>query len=112
MRDCVFCKIIDGEVPAKKLYEDGSCFVFYDKSPQAPTHFLVIPKKHIPSPLDITEADAQAIGHMYAVVAMLSRVLGFSDSYRIVANHGPKAGQTVQHLHFHVLAGADMGSFN
>lgn len=112
MKDCLFCKIIEGEVPAKKLYEDGMCFVFFDKNPQAPTHFLIVPKKHIASAIDITEADAQSVGHMYAVVAMLSRVLGFSDSYRIVTNYGPKAGQTVQHLHFHVLAGKELGTFN
>jgi histidine triad (HIT) family protein len=112
MNECVFCKIVDGEVPSKRVYEDGLCFAFFDKSPLAPTHFLVIPKKHLACAADITEADAMTVGHIYAVIAMLSRVLGFADNYRVVTNCGAKAGQTVQHLHFHVLAGKDFGSFN
>ncbi|MBO4418206.1 MAG: histidine triad nucleotide-binding protein [Oscillospiraceae bacterium] len=111
MKDCLFCKIIDGDAPAKKVYEDGLCFAFYDNSPQAPTHFLVVPRKHLNSAADITEADAMMVGHCYAVIAMLSRVLGFADNYRVVTNTGSGAGQSVQHLHFHVLAGKKMGPF-
>ncbi len=107
MNDCLFCKIIAGDVPSKKVYEDELCYAFYDIDPQAPTHFLVIPKAHIPS-VSAVDADNQAVvGHIFAVIAKLAGELGL-DSYRVVSNIGEQAGQSVFHLHFHVLAGRDM----
>ena len=105
MNDCVFCKIIAGEIPTKKLYEDEQCLAFYDIAPLAPQHFLVIPKKHISSAADLTEEDAALLGHIYAVIARLCKELGVAESgYRVVTNVGADAGQSVKHLHFHVLA--------
>lgn len=112
MNDCLFCKIIAGDIPSKKVYEDELCFAFYDIAPLAPTHFLVVPKKHLASAADITEEDSVLIGHIYAVIAGLAKELGFSEGFRVVTNCGAIAGQTVHHLHFHVLAGKELGSFN
>ena len=112
MNDCLFCKIIAGEIPSKKVYEDELCYAFYDIAPLAPTHFLVVPKRPLASAAEITEADAALVGHIYAVIAGLARELGFAEGYRVVTNCGAIAGQTVHHLHFHVLAGKELGSFN
>ncbi|MBQ1735326.1 MAG: histidine triad nucleotide-binding protein [Oscillospiraceae bacterium] len=112
MNDCLFCKIIAGEIPSKKVYEDDLCFAFYDISPLAPTHFLVVPKSHIASAAELTEDTAGVVGHIYALIARLAGEMGFSDGYRVVTNCGAIAGQTVHHLHFHVLAGKELGSFN
>lgn len=111
MTDCIFCKIMAGEIPTTKVYEDDLCFAFQDIEPLAPTHFLVIPKTHIASAAEIDSEMAPVVGHIYTVIAKLSREMGFSD-YRVVTNCGPDAGQTVGHLHFHVLAGKQLGSFN
>ena len=107
MSDCLFCKIIAGEIPSNKVYEDEVCLAFYDIDPQAPTHFLVIPKVHIPSVAGITEDNAAAVAHIFTVIARVCGELGL-DSYRVVSNIGEQAGQTVPHLHFHVLSGRDM----
>lgn len=107
MSDCLFCKIIAGDIPSKKVYEDELCYAFYDIDPQAPTHFLVIPKEHIQSVSQISEANQAVVGHIFAVIARLSKELGL-ESYRVVSNIGDQAGQSVLHLHFHVLAGRDM----
>lgn len=107
MSDCIFCKIAGKEVPSKPVYEDALCYAFYDLEPQAPTHFLVIPKQHIASAREIDDTNAPLVGHCYAVIAKVARELGF-DSYRVVNNCGVQAGQTVFHLHFHVLAGREM----
>lgn len=104
MEDCLFCKIAAGEIPSKKLYEDDQLVAFCDIEPQAPVHFLVIPKKHIPSAACLTEADAPLLGHVYAVIAKLTAQLGCEGGYRVVSNVGPDGGQSVPHLHFHVLA--------
>ncbi|MBO4211849.1 MAG: histidine triad nucleotide-binding protein [Oscillospiraceae bacterium] len=112
MNDCLFCKIIRGEIPSKKLYEDELCCAFYDISPLAPTHFLVVPKKHLASAAEICEEDAPLVGHIYAVIAKLAKELGFAEGFRVVTNCGAIAGQTVHHLHFHVLAGKTLGTFN
>ena len=112
MNDCLFCKIIKGEIPSKTLYEDELCYAFYDISPLAPTHFLVVPKLHLASAAEITEDNAAVVGHIYAVIAKLAKELGFADGYRVVTNVGAIAGQTVHHLHFHVLAGKELGLFN
>ncbi len=112
MNDCIFCKIISGEIPSKKVYEDALCYAFYDISPLAPTHFLVVPKEHLSSAVEVTEENAAVVGHIYAVIAKLAKELGFADGFRVVTNVGAIAGQTVHHLHFHVLAGRVFGLFN
>ena len=103
--DCLFCKIIAGEIPSKKIYEDEKVFAFYDLDPKAHVHFLVVPKKHISAPSEITEADELIVGHIYSVIANLAKELNLEKGYRVVANCGEEGGQTVGHLHFHVLAG-------
>ncbi len=106
MAECLFCRIAHGEIPSKKLYEDDAVLAFYDIDPKAPVHFLVVPKQHIDSAACLTESDAQSIGHIYAVIAKLCKQLGVSESgYRVVTNVGEDGGQSVGHLHFHVLAG-------
>ncbi len=112
MNDCLFCKIIAGEIPSKKVYEDELCYAFYDISPLAPIHFLVVPKLHLASAAEITPENAAVVGHIYAVIAKLAHELGFAEGFRVVTNCGEAAGQTVRHLHFHVLAGTTLGSFN
>lgn len=107
MNDCIFCKIISGEIPSKKVYEDDFCYAFYDLDPQAPTHFLVIPKQHISSALELTDKNEVLVGHCYVAIAKIARQLGICD-YRVVTNCGARAGQSVFHLHFHVLSGRDM----
>lgn len=107
MSDCLFCKIAAGDIPSKKVYEDEVCYAFYDIDPQAPVHFLVIPKEHIQSVSQVNEANAAAVGHIFAVIARLAGELGL-ESYRVVSNIGDQAGQSVHHLHFHVLSGRDM----
>lgn len=107
MSDCLFCKIIKGEIPSNKVYEDEQCLAFYDIDPQAPTHFLVIPKAHIASVSQVTEENAPVVAHIFAVIAKVTKELGV-DSYRVVSNIGEQAGQSVHHLHFHVLGGRDM----
>ena len=107
MSDCLFCKIIAGEIPSNKVYEDDLCYAFYDIDPQAPTHFLVIPKTHIQSVSAVTEETTPIVGHIFAVIAKLAGELGL-ESYRVVSNIGAQAGQSVFHLHFHVLSGRDM----
>lgn len=107
MSDCLFCKIAEGEIPSKSLYEDEQCFAFYDIDPQAPTHFLVIPKAHIASVAEVTAENSAVVAHIFQVIAQLTAQLGL-ESYRVVSNIGDQAGQSVHHLHFHVLAGRDM----
>lgn len=107
MSDCLFCKIIAGEIPSNKVYEDEQCFAFYDIDPQAPIHFLVIPKAHISSAAAVTPENSAVVAHIFEVIATLTSQLGL-DSYRIVSNIGEQAGQSVFHLHFHVLGGRDM----
>ena len=105
--DCLFCKIIAGEIPSKKVYEDDQCFAFYDIAPAAPTHFLVIPKAHIGSCGEIDASNAAVAAHSFEVIARVTRDMGITD-FRVVSNCGEQAGQSVHHLHFHVLAGRDM----
>ena len=112
MNDCIFCKIIAGEIPSKKLYEDDLCYAFYDIEPLAPQHFLVVPKEHLTGANKINQDNCAIVGHIFAVITKLTSVLGFSDGYRVVTNCGADAGQTVPHLHFHVLGGKQLGSFN
>ena len=107
MPDCLFCRIIAGEIPSKKVYEDEQCYAFYDIAPQAPTHFLVVPKAHIQSAAAITAENEAVVGHIFQVISRLAGELGM-ESFRVVSNCGEQAGQSVHHLHFHVLAGRDM----
>ena len=107
MSDCLFCKIVRGEVPSSKVYEDDACLAFYDIAPQAPVHFLVIPKTHIASCGEIGPENSAAAAHCLEAVSKAARDLGVTD-FRVVSNCGPQAGQSVPHLHFHVLAGRDM----
>ena len=107
MSDCLFCKIANGEIPSNKVYEDVVCLAFRDIDPQAPTHFLVIPKAHIASCAQVNEDNAALVGHMFTVIAKVAKEQGL-DSYRVVSNCGEQAGQSVPHLHFHVLGGRDM----
>lgn len=108
MADCIFCRIAAGEIPSNKLYEDDQLLAFYDLDPQAPTHFLVIPKVHIASVAEITPQNSAVVAHIYEVIARLAAELGLEQGFRVVTNCGPQGGQTVPHLHFHVLAGRDM----
>ena len=108
MADCIFCRIAAGEIPSNKLYEADQLLAFYDLDPQAPTHFLVIPKVHIASVAEITPQNSAVVAHIYEVIARLAAELGLEQGFRVVTNCGPQGGQTVPHLHFHVLAGRDM----
>ena len=105
MPKTIFKKIIDKEIPARIVYEDDRCLAFHDVAPQAPTHVLVIPKKEIASLDDLTDGDAELIAHIYLVIRDLARELGLDRGYRVVANCGPDGGQSVDHLHFHLLGG-------
>ena len=107
--DCLFCKIISGAIPAAKLYEDDELLAFRDISPQAPQHFLVIPRKHLSGPGAVTADDAELVGKMIAKGGEIARELGIGEGYRLVMNNGASAGQTVFHLHLHVLGGRALG---
>ena len=107
MSDCLFCKIIAGEIPSSKVYEDDVCYAFNDIASQAPTHFLVIPKEHIASVSGINADNSAVVAHMFEVIAKVTAEMGI-ESYRVVSNIGEQAGQSVPHLHFHVLSGRDM----
>ena len=104
MSDCIFCKIANGEIPSKKVYEDESVVAFYDLDPQAPTHILVIPKEHIASAAEITPENSAVVAHIFEVIAKLSKELDMKDGFRVVSNCGESAGQSVKHLHFHVMS--------
>ena len=107
MSDCLFCKIIHGEVPSAKVYEDDLCYAFDDIAPQSPVHFLVVPKAHIRSVSEVTTENSGVVGHIFEVIAKLAKEKNL-ESYRVVSNIGEQAGQSVFHLHFHVLSGRDM----
>ena len=98
MSDCLFCKIIAGEIPSAKVYEDELCYAFKDISPLAPMHFLVIPKQHFASAAEVTPENEAVVGHIYSVIAKLAKEQGFADGYRVVTNVGELAGQTVRIL--------------
>ncbi|NFI93951.1 histidine triad nucleotide-binding protein [Clostridium botulinum] len=109
MGDCIFCKIIKGDIPSKKLYEDELVYAFYDINPEAPVHFLVIPKEHIKSVNELNEKNINVVSHIFKVINKLVVELGIADSgYRIVNNCGEDGGQTVNHMHFHILAGRSL----
>ena len=102
--DCLFCKIAAGEIPSNKVYEDDKVLAFYDIDPQAPVHFLVIPKEHIGSMDEINSSNSGIVAHVYEVIAKIAKDLELTNGYRVVCNCGQDGGQTVGHLHFHVLA--------
>ncbi len=104
----IFKKIIDREISADIVYEDEHCLAFRDIAPQAPTHVLLIPKRELRSMDDVTDSERELLGHMMAVISQLARDLGISEGYRVVTNCGAGAGQEVNHLHFHILAGRKM----
>lgn len=106
--DCLFCKIAAGQIPSTKVYEDESILAFRDIAPQAPTHILVIPKCHIGSVAEITAENAALIAHIFAVIPQIARQEGLENGYRVVSNCGKDAGQTVNHLHFHILGGKEL----
>ncbi len=106
--DCLFCRIVAGEIPAKKLYEDDLSIAFADIHPQAPTHFLVIPKQHANSLAQVSAADKELLGHLTYVATELAARENLQKGFRIVINTGPDGGQTVDHLHLHVLGGRAM----
>lgn len=109
MADCLFCKIIEGEIPSTKVYEDNLCYAFLDVAPQAPVHMLVVPKVHISSTNELTEENASVVAHIFTVIPKLAQENGLENGYRIINNVGEDGGQTVKHLHFHVLGGANLG---
>lgn len=108
MQDNIFLKIIERKIPAQIVYEDDRCLAFHDINPQAPVHILIIPKKVIPTHADITEADKELLGHLHWVAAQLARQLGLEQGYRLVLNCRELAGQSVPHLHLHLLGGRRM----
>ena len=105
MSDCLFCKIIAGVIPSTKVYEDDLCYAFRDIAPQAPTHILVVPKAHIESVGAITADNSAVVAHIFQVIPQIAAAEGLKDGYRVVSNCGADAGQTVFHLHFHILGG-------
>lgn len=108
--DCLFCKIAAGEIPSTKVYEDEKVYAFLDIEPQAPVHIILIPKEHIASANELSDATAETVGHIFAVAAKIAKEQGFAENgYRIVNNCGTDGGQTVGHLHFHLLAGRNLG---
>ena len=109
MADCIFCMIAKGEIPSTCLYEDDDVFAFRDINPQAPVHFLVIPKQHIPSAAAITPENSALVAKCFEVIAKLAAQEKLDGGFRVISNCGADAGQTVNHLHFHVLAGVKMG---
>jgi histidine triad (HIT) family protein len=106
--DCLFCRIVAGEIPATRVHEDDLVLAIRDINPQAPTHVLVMPRQHIASVADLSEADAPLLARLFSVSGQLARAEGLDDGWRLVANVGPDGGQTVDHLHLHLLGGRQM----
>ena len=110
MTDCIFCKIAAGDIPATTVYDDGEVLAFRDINPEAPTHLLIIPRRHISTLNDLTDADAALIGRMHLAAKQLAAELGVADSgYRLITNCNRDAGQLVFHIHTHLLAGRELG---
>ena len=108
MTDCLFCRIINGEIPAKKVYDDDHIFAFEDINPQAPTHVLIIPKKHVRGLKEAQAEDAELLGRLHLAAAEIGRQRGIEDGYRTVLNVGPRSGQSVFHMHVHLIGGRDL----
>ena len=105
---CLFCKIVAGEIPSTKVYEDVTVLAFRDIAPMAPTHILVIPKTHIPSVDGVAAENSAVVAHIFEVIPGIAAAEGLTGGYRVVSNCGPDAGQTVPHLHFHILGGKQL----
>lgn len=105
--DCIFCKIANGEIPSTKVYEDDKILAFKDLDPQAPVHILVIPKEHIKWAYDVTNENSGVIAHIFEKIPVIAKEQGLSDGFRIVNNCGERAGQTVHHIHFHLMGGRE-----
>ena len=108
MSDCIFCKILDGDIPSNRVYEDEHCIAFNDVQPAAPVHLLVIPRKHISSLDALTPQDQELMGHIMTRIPEIARNQGLDQGYRTVVNTGEQGGQTVFHIHFHILGGRQM----
>lgn len=109
MDDCIFCKIVSGEIPSNKVYEDENVLAFKDLNPQMPVHILVIPKKHIESIIDLKEEDENLVGKIFTSINKIAHDINIDkNGFRVISNCGADAGQTVKHLHFHILAGEKM----
>ena len=108
MSDCLFCKIVAGVIPSTKVYEDETVFAFRDIAPQAPTHILVIPKSHLSSINDVCPENSAVVAHIFEVIPQIAKAEGLVNGYRVVTNCGADSGQTVPHLHFHILGGKAM----
>ena len=106
--DCLFCRIVAGEIPSDRVHEDDDVIAFRDISPRAPTHVLVIPRRHIPDAHALTVADGDLLAKLFGVVRSVADQVGLANGYRVVTNVGPESGQTVFHLHFHLLGGRPM----
>lgn len=110
MDNCLFCKIVAGEIPSTKVYEDDKILAFRDIAPMAPTHILVIPKQHIGGVDEITAENSAIVSHIFEKIAQIAKAEGLSDGYRVVSNIGENGGQTVRHLHFHILGGKKLSA--
>jgi histidine triad (HIT) family protein len=108
VENCLFCKIVAGDIPSKKAYEDDKILAFYDIAPQAPVHILVIPKAHIASVDEIGESNADVVAHIFTKIPSIAKDAGITGGYRVVSNCGADACQSVKHLHFHILGGAQL----
>ena len=109
MSDCIFCKIVDGSIPSKKVYEDDTILAFYDLEPQAPVHVLVIPKQHICCADTVDDSNDDSIAHIFEKIPEITKTLGLEKGYRIVNNCGEHGCQSVKHMHFHILGGTQLG---
>ncbi len=107
--DCIFCKIVKGEIPSNKVFEDETVLAFHDIAPQMPVHVIVIPKQHIECAAEIDESNSAVVAHIFEVIAKIGKELGLTNGYRIINNCGEDGGQTVKHLHFHLLGGEKLG---
>ena len=110
MNDCLFCKIVAGVIPSTKVYEDETVLAFRDIAPMAPTHILVIPKEHIGSVQEITAENADIVAHIFTLIPQIAAAEKLEGGYRVVSNCGSDAGQTVHHLHFHILGGKQLST--
>ena len=107
--DCIFCKIVNGDIPSNKVYEDDTVLAFHDIAPQMPVHVIVIPKMHIASAAEVNEENSAVIGHIFEVIPKIAKDLGLDNGFRIINNCGKDGGQTVGHIHFHILGGRTLG---
>jgi len=105
MENCIFCKIVAGEIPSNKVYEDDTVLAFYDVNPMAQVHILVIPKAHLESVAAITPENSRVVAHCFEIIAKIAKELKLEEGFRVVSNCGENAGQSVKHLHFHILGG-------